>query len=127
MLDFFLTKVKGLFSSPAPARKPVSKKETVKVTKEVVKETPLSDNEDKNRVVFSPTKPVAQPVTQSSVSKEEIDKANAQAQTILQNAKKVEADAKVKEAEIFQRLSSLDEKERYLIQKEKSLDQQSLD
>ncbi len=128
MLDFFLTKVKGLFSSPATAtQKPVVKKEAAKVTKEVVKEAVTPETDDKNRVVFSPNKPVSQPVAQPSVSKEEVDRANAQAQAILQNAKKVEADAKAKETEIFQRLASLDEKERYLIQKEKSLDQQSLD
>ena len=133
MLDFFLTKVKGLFSSPTTAtQKPVAKKETAKVTKEAVKkEVAATETDDKNRVVFSPTKsvsqPTAQPVVQPSVSKEELDRVNAQAQAILQNAKKVEADAKTKEAEIFQRLASLDEKERYLIQKEKSLDQQSLD
>jgi len=94
MLDFFLTKVKGLFSSPTTAaQKPVAKKEVVKVTKETVKEVATNETDDKNRVVFSPTKPASQPVVQPaaqpSVSKEEIDRANAQAQAILQNAEKV--------------------------------------
>jgi len=134
MLDFFLTKVKGLFSLPTPTQKTVTKKETAKVTKEVVPQNAVDDTDDKNRVVFSPaksttTQPAAvQPIiVQPTISKEEVDRINAQAQAVLQNAKKVEADAKAKEAEIFQRLSSLDDKERYLIQKERSLDQQSLE
>ena len=114
MLDFFLSKVKGLFSTPEVVTKQSKKKETV-VKKEVVKE--VIDDADKNRVVFSPTKP--------AVVVEDTSKIDAQAQFALQNAKRIEAEAKNKEAEISKRLSSLDEKERYLIQKEKSLDQQS--
>jgi len=113
MLDFFLSKVKGLFSAPEVTTKPSKKKETV-VKKEVVKE--VADDTDKNRVVFSPTK-------QAVV--EDTSKIDAQIQQALQNAKRLETEAKNKETEISKRMGSLDEKERYLIQKEKSLDQQS--
>jgi len=113
MLDFFLSRVKGLFSTPEVATKQSKKKEAV-VKKEVVKE--VTEDTDKNRVVFSPTKPV---VVQDT------SKIDTQVQQALQNAKRIEIEAKTKEAEISKRMDSLDEKERYLIQKEKSLDQQS--
>jgi len=113
MLDFFLSKVKGLFSVPVPTGKQSKKKEIVK---EVVKKVEVKDEDDKNRVVFSPTKA---PVVEDN------SKIDAQAQFALQNAKKIESDAKAKEADIFQRLSALNEKERYLIQKEKTLDTQN--
>jgi len=122
MLDFFLTKVKGLFSTPTDVSR-TSKKEK-KVTKNNKTEEPVSlivdSPEEKNRVVFSPTKT-------SSPAPVDTSKIDAQIEAALQNAKKIEADTKAKEAEVFRRLSSLDEKERYLIQKEKSIDQQSLD
>jgi len=113
MLDVFLSKVKGLFSTP---QKQVSKKET---KKEVIKEAKVEDSKDNNRVVFSPTK--TENPTKPVVS--EVD--NSAALLALQNAKRIEAEAKAKEAEVFQRLSSLDEKERYLIQKERNLDTQT--
>lgn len=133
MLDFFLTKVKGLFSSPTPNQKSAVKKETVKATNKETKAVETNTDDDKNRVVFTPNKPssVSTPTqvveVAPSISQAEVDRINAQAQAVLQNAKKIESEAKSKEAEIFQRLSSLDEKERYLIQKERSLDQQSLE
>lgn len=123
MLDFFLTKVKGLFSAPVDNSK-TSKKEkniTKSSSKTVVSQPIEESNDEKNRVVFSPTK-VAPPVAVVDTSKIE-----AQIEASLQNAKKIESEAKAKESEVFRRLTSLDEKERYLIQKEKSLDQQSLD
>ncbi|MDD4937466.1 MAG: Rnase Y domain-containing protein [Candidatus Shapirobacteria bacterium] len=111
MLDFFLSQVKGLFSNQNPSLKKtkVKKEEPVKIKKE--------EETDKNRVVFTPQKSTEPDV--SSV------KADALVQAAIQNAKKIEADAKAKEAEVFQRLSSLDDKERYLIQKERSIDTQS--
>lgn len=123
MLDFFLTKVKGLFSAPVDNSK-TSKKEkniTKSSSKTVVSQPTEESNDEKNRVVFSPTK-VTPPATVVDTSRIE-----AQIEASLQNAKKIESEAKAKESEIFRRLTSLDEKERYLIQKEKSLDQQSLD
>ncbi len=114
MLDVFLSRVKGLFS--APQKTPVSKKET-KESKKEVKTEKKEVKEDKNRVVFSPNKTETTPVV-STVNQSQIDAA-------LQNAKKLEAEAKAKEAEVFQRLTSLDEKERYLLQKERSLDAQN--
>ncbi len=125
MLDSFLNRVKGLFSTPTVSQKTTAKKDKDKTVKKPVVED--TQNEDKNRVVFTPTKAPA-PVAEENkvvVSKEELAKANAQAEAIVQNAKKIEADAKAKESEIFHRLASLDEKERYLLQREKSIDQQS--
>lgn len=123
MLDYFLSKVKGLFSTPGSVSEPNKKTETIPVTKSV------SDDKlpNKNRVVFSPKKSsspenVATPVATPTVNTAEID---TNIQAALQNAKKIEADAKAKEAEVFQRLASLDEKERYMIQKEKTLDTQA--
>lgn len=118
MLDVFLTRVKGLFSTP---QKQVSKKEIkeAKENKKEVKENKKVEDKDNNRVVFSPAK------NENTATKPiitEVD--NSAALAALQNAKRIEAEAKTKEAEIFQRLSSLDEKERYLIQKERSLDSQ---
>jgi len=118
MLDVFLSRVKGLFSTPKSgdvkvSKSPVTKKEIKKEIKNVV------DEKDNNRVVFSPTKTeTAIPIVNPVVNTAQIDAA-------LQNAKRIEAEAKAKEAEVFQRLSSLDEKERYLIQKERSLDTQT--
>jgi len=112
MLDVFLSRVKGLFSTP---KSTTSKKETKKevVKKEIIKKE--GEEKDNNRVVFSPTKTeVVVPVVNT-----------AQVDAALQNAKKLEAEAKAKEAEVFQRLSSLDEKEKYLLQKERSLDAQN--
>ena len=120
MLDFFLSKVKGLFSAPNDTSKK-EKNISKSVSKDVVKPVVDQGVDEKNRVVFSPTKTAA-PVVVVDTSKLE-----AQIEASLQNAKKIEAETKVKEAEVFRRLNSLDEKERYLIQKEKSLDQQSLD
>ncbi len=112
MLDVFLSKVKGLFSNPKSGATKVSSK--TPVSKKEVKES-KKDETNNNRVVFSPTKTeTAAPVVNT-----------AQIDSILQNAKRIEAETKAKEAEVFQRLSSLDEKERYLIQKERSLDTQT--
>ncbi|MDD4784856.1 MAG: Rnase Y domain-containing protein [Candidatus Shapirobacteria bacterium] len=116
MLDVFLSRVKGLFSTP---QKSVPKKEILSKVegKKEVKES-KQEKQDNNRVVFSPTKTETQ-------SKPVVEVDNSAAMAALQNAKRIESEAKAKEAEIFQRLSSLDEKERYLIQKERSLDTQT--
>jgi len=121
MLDFFLTRVKGLFSTPASTPK-ISKKKSKSVTK-VGSVNPQSA-ENKNRVVFTPSKS-ASTKTAPTTPKPDLSQVNAQIQASLQHTKKMEADAKAKETEVFQRLSSLDERERYLLQKEKSLDRQT--
>ena len=125
MLDVFLSRVKGLFSIEKPgdvkvSPKIVASKKGAKEVKEVKEEVKEAEK-DNNRVVFSPTKSeVPAPVVKSTVEAD-----NSVAQAALQNAKRIEAEAKAKEVEIFQRLSSLDEKEKYLIQREKSLDNQN--
>ena len=48
----------------------------------------------------------------------------AQVSRVLENAKRIEAEAKAKELEISKRLGTLDHKEQYLIQKEQTLDKQ---
>jgi len=127
MLDFFLTKVKGLFSAPTVDDNKSTKKKSSSKKEAVIIE---AKDDDKNRVVFSPPKssvtPTPAPVTIVTPSVD-TSKAEAQAQVIIQNAKKIESDAKNKEADIFQRLSALNDKERYLIQKEKNLDAQTID
>lgn len=123
MLDFFLTRVKGLFSSSDSLPK-ASKKKSKSISKAETTKTESSEN--KNRVVFSPQKS-AQTKAAPSLSQQDYSQANAQIQASLQNAKRLESDAKAKESEVSQRLSSLDQRESYLLQKEKSLDQQAAD
>ena len=114
MLDFFLSQVKGLFSN----QNPNSKKTKVK-KEEPTQVQAQKEETDKNRVVFTPQKSAEPDISIASA------KADALIQAAIQNARKIEADAKAKEAEVFQRLSSLDDKERYLIQKERSIDTQN--
>ena len=109
----FLSSVKSLFGQVSPSGKPVTP------TTPVVVET---DDAAANRAVFvaakskkpvtAPAAPVAPKVVVDQVA---VDK-------VLENAKKIEAEAKLKEREISLRLISLDEKEKYLIQKEKAID-----
>lgn len=82
---------------------------------------------DNNRVVFSPKKTIktAKQVPPSTpVTTQPSPDLSRLTDAALQNAKRLESEAKAKEVEIFQRLKSLDEKEQYLIQKEKTLDSQ---
>ncbi|HEX8923956.1 MAG TPA: Rnase Y domain-containing protein, partial [Patescibacteria group bacterium] len=131
MFDIFLTRVKGIFSKPTTA----SPSDPVIKTQAVEESSPAS-LADNNRVVYSPKKgapaaakahpaPAAQPSVPSAASQAAAAAISAETQKALDNARRLESEAKAKEAEIFQRLSSLDEKERYLIQKEKTLDTQS--
>lgn len=118
MFNSFLSKFKLLFGADT-----------------VVTETPTQDS---NRVVFSPKKtsksdaakavvtPVAPVVIIPPVDTQAQAKATAAATAIIENARRIEADIKVKESEIFSRLKSLDEKERYLIQKEQNIDNKDL-
>jgi len=111
MFNSFLTKFKDIFSSKNITVIPVPTLAT-------------DTNVDNNRVVFSPKKPAKTaktPIVSAPAVSVQIDH---ETQAALQNAKRLETEAKVKEAEIFQRLRSLDEKEKYLLQREKSLDDQ---
>lgn len=120
MFDSFLTKFKGIFSHPVAA--PPSPAPT----------SAPPETEPSNRVVYTPTKkvktaktskitmtpaPVVSPLIAASIARD--------TDVALANAKRLEAQAVAKEAEVFQRLKSLDSKEQYLIQREKSLDVQS--
>lgn len=91
---------------------------------------PTMGDDGKHRVVYAPqvaapTKEVA-PIKPTPPAKPVVDdKEAARAEALIRNAKKIEADFKLKESEIFQRLSALNEKEKYLIQKEKAIDGQA--
>lgn len=123
MFNSFLSKFKTIFSATS-----------AQLPDQVTPTTPPTDPSN-NRVVFSPvnkqtkaqkvkpvktetpaapTVPVAPVVDTSAITRA--------AEASLQNAKRLESEAKAKEAEIFQRLKSLDEKEKYLLDKEKSID-----
>lgn len=131
MFNSFLSKFKSLFDGvTTPTSLPTSP----------IVSTPTTDSDDHNRVVFTPKKAAkvekndkAKKVTDvqnnpilsvAQVDPQVLIQAQAQAKTIIDNAHRLEVEAKVKEAEVFQRLKSLDEKEKYLIQKEQSLDVQ---
>lgn len=105
MLNSFLSKVITVFG--APQKKPAK---TVKSTK--------------NRVVFTPkSKSKVETVSVKPASVSQPDQ--QQAKIVIQNAQRIEAKAKAMETEILRRLSSLNEKEKYLIQKEQKIDQDS--
>lgn len=84
MLDFFLTRVKGLFSAPESAPK-VSKKKSKPDSKSPTVSSPATD--DKNRVVFAPGK-TTPAKTISQTPKQDLSQVNAQIQASLQNTKK---------------------------------------
>lgn len=119
MLKFFLSKVKDIFSS--------SNVSNIKLEKPILEPESKPEEVENNRVVFTPKKVAKKQVNkvievEKKAEKEAIERANVQAnieaQIALKNAKRLES-------EVFQRLASLDEKERYLIQKEKNLDSQN--
>jgi ribonuclease Y len=96
----------------------------------------VKENGNKHRVVFTPpappvAPPVATPPAHASVATPPPAKPTAKseqtvkAEAIIRQAQKIEADFKLKESEIFHRLSALNDKEKYLIDKEKLLDGQS--
>lgn len=122
MFNSFISKFKDIFSTKdglSPAVKPTP-----------VKPEESSSADTNNRVVFTPKKAVkiketVKTVTSPVVSQVVVSELEKQTQAALQNAKRLETEAKTKEAEIFQRLKSLDDKEKYLIQREQSLDVQS--
>jgi len=121
MFNSFLSKFKSLFNA-------------VPSVGEAAPEIAVENDADHNRVVFAPKKgkksiivvPVA-PVIAAVANPQIEAQAQAQAKIIVENARRIETEAKTKEAEIFQRLNSLNEKEKYLIQKEQSIDTQQAD
>ena len=134
MFNSFLSKFKDIFSTKNGVALP--DKPTPVISQPV-------DAADNNRVVFTPKKAVkapkaavhptpaapapavvSAPVVPAAPNPAIISELERLTQVALQNSKRLEAEAKTKEAEIFQRLKSLDEKEQYLIQKEKALDTQ---
>ena len=136
MFNSFLSKFKSLFNGSTDVSDTVV---TPVVSETVNTPAPVETDADHNRVVFSPKKgkkttsvaaPVvsvapAAPVVMATVPNPQIEaQAQAQAKIIVENARRLETEAKVKEAEIFQRLKSLNDKENYLIQKEQSIDTQ---
>lgn len=105
MLNSFLDRVKTVFTTPSTDK--IHQKPVIK------KSMPA-----KNRVTFKPTQ-------KQKVTPADITVPKKQAQQVIANAKKIEAKAKAMESEILRRLSSLNDKEKYLIQKEQKLDQDS--
>lgn len=124
MLEFFLSKVKSIFSISGDVT-PVKtvKTEKVDATKKVA--VVEDSNAVKNRVVFTPKSSVSKAEPSPVITAATYAQIAAKEQEILQHAKRIESDAKAKESEIFQRLASLDERERYLLQKEKNIDTQN--
>lgn len=116
MFDLFLSKFKGIFNAPV----------TDSSVSSSPKKSAPAQPEDSNRVVYTPQKPTkstakSQPEP-AKPSKPAVQIDTEAVNQALQNAKRLEAEAKSKEAEVFQRLKSLDSKEQYLIQKEKAID-----
>ena len=83
--------------------------------------------ESKNRVVFSPKSAPVKPAPKATKTAPAINIVAVEAATnaALENAKRLETEAKEKEVEILKRLETLNAKEQYFIQKEKTLDTQS--
>jgi len=115
MFNFFLSKVKNIFGSAPIQLPPVDDQPS----------PPVDLNADNNRVVFSPKKSAGTKVTPPPAPAPQPPVNNLAIQHALDNAKRLEDQAKVKETEIFHRLTSLDEREKYLLTKEKTLDAQS--
>jgi len=121
MFNSFLSKFKTLFDGEVSVAPDKSNRvvfvanKSVKATKTVVKASPVK--------IAPPITPPVSPAVAPAVAGVDIQaRAAAAAQVIIDNARRIETDAKIKEAEVFQRLKSLDEKERYLIQKEQGID-----
>lgn len=140
MFNSFLLKFKSLFNGSADIPGSIVSPTATTSTVDTVTPVETDNDADHNRVVFSPKKgkkaaviipitpaaPVA--VVMATIPNPQIEaQAQAQAKIIVENARRLETEAKVKEAEIFQRLKSLNDKENYLIQKEQSIDNQQTD
>lgn len=130
MFNSFLSKFKSLFNGSNDVPSSISDSKTLITETE---SDVASTDTDHNRVVFTPKKAEktekgkkssSTPVSSPQVDAQVQAQAQAQAKIIIENARRLETEAKVKEAEIFQRLKSLNDKENYLIQKEQSIDTQ---
>jgi len=119
MFNSFLSKFKTLFGGEVSVVPDKSNRvvfvanKSAKAAKTAAKTAPV-----KTAPLLPPPAPPVAPAVDVQVQA----RAAAAAQVIIDNARRIETDAKIKEAEVFQRLKSLDEKERYLIQKEQSID-----
>ena len=131
MFNSFLSKFKSLFNGTTDIPN------STVISADPVSETAVTESTaDNNRVVFTPPKatkadkskkttPVPVVVAPIITVNPQIEaQAQAQAKLIIENARRLETEAKTKEAEIFQRLNALNDKEKYLIQKEQSIDSQ---
>ncbi len=119
------SKVKSIFGAADSTVKESTKLPSKSAT---VVATPPVDEEAKNRVVFTPntvTKPLAPPVVAPAKPSPSEEAVKEETRKALENAQKIEAEAKAKESEIIKRLDSLTSKEQYLIQKEKNIDKQT--
>ena len=135
MFNSFLTKVKDILSTTsAQSPESVKKSATSKQPKGPTPKVPSSD--DNNRVVFVPKNKGKTAPADKNPKKVKVQTVQDQSQNIaaqketqriLDEAKQIRAEAQSKESEIIKRLSSIDERERYLLQKEKNLDTQSND
>ena len=103
MFNSFLSKFKTILESDKTSVKVPTKPSGQEKAKATIKEKETDKSEDLNRVVFSP---------QKSEVKEEIP--DVKANIILENAHRIEAEVKSKEAEIKDRLHSIEDKEKYL-------------
>lgn len=122
MFNSFLSKFKTIFSNVPDQSVPVASSKTTPVASS----TPQPSDPDNNRVVFSPQNKQVKAQKQKPDASAVVDNSalNQAIEASLQNAKRLESEAKAKETEIFQRLKSLDEKEKYLLEKERSIDAQ---
>ncbi len=117
MFESFLSKFKGIFSGSAGS--------------------PTVSSDTNNRVVFTPPKttktvkatsqPKNQPQTPTIATPKVVVDHSLEIDLALQNAKRLETEAKTLETEVKDRLKSLDSKEQYLIQREKNLDNQAIE
>ncbi len=116
MINIF-SKVKSVFSRPI--KKPVRAKPRPPVKKTPSKPAP------KNRVVYSRQKQT--PSRRPSPSPSSVSARPSRPRQPSRPITEVALQTQAKQKEIFQRLSALNEKEKYLIQKEKLVDRQKLE
>ena len=123
MFNLFVSKVKNIFGSAPAQTTSQTAKPSVKVhPKPATKaKEPIPTNKDSNRVVFKPQSgQVAPPAPAAAV----LPPAPPVPNVNLDRLRQLETDLKAKESDVSRRLNSIDEKEKYLFQKEKQLDEE---
>jgi len=123
MFNLFVSKVKNIFGSAPAQTTSQTAKPSVKVhPKPATKaKEPIPTNKDSNRVVFKPQSgQVAPPAPAAAV----LPPAPPVPNVKLDRLRQLETDLKAKESDVSRRLNSIDEKEKYLFQKEKQLDEE---